>query len=180
MIADSGDSIGVKLSDEMLREVGDFLAERKVLATPMPNWRRSARPPDWEASWPILDSLGIERAELRFRVRAGGHPSVSLIFRGNAIWRMDLAPPSECKSNPPNAHQLGLLSRVCGPHEHNWSDNRAYVALNGYGRLPFRRGIVSPIRRVPQMLADFATRVGIELSWDQRQFDAPPQSELDV
>jgi len=170
----------VKLTDDTIREIDDFVSGSKSLADPLPIWRRSARPPDWEASWPVLDTLGIERAELRFRVRAGGHPSVSLIFRGNAIWRVDLAPPSECKSNPPSAYKVGLPSTVCGPHEHSWSDNRAYVASNGYGRLPFRRGISSPIRRVPQMLADFAMRVGIELTQGQWQFDAPPQSELDV
>jgi hypothetical protein len=56
-----------------------------------------------EAVWPIADSLGIvTTGQLRFVVRPSLQlgPSISLVFNGWSVARLDFVPPNECEVNP--------------------------------------------------------------------------------
>ena len=168
----------VTIDETDLVEIDQYIAEPKFLVDGLPNWTASSRPPDKEASWEIKDQHGIIKAHLRFRFTYTDSPSISLIYRNFPIWRIDFAPNTICKPNPPDAYQLNLSPEVCGTHEHSWPDNRQYVLMNGFGSLPYRRSIRVQIRKLPQALADFSDRLNIELTYDQRLFDIPAETEL--
>jgi hypothetical protein len=172
------------LRETDLIEVDDFLQDHKSLVGPPPEWRSSPRSGsrDLEATWPIADSLGIVRAQLRFRVPRPqlSNPSASVIYRNNSIWRVDLTSPTTCKLNPPWSHAQGLEARVCGSHEHPWQENRSYVKHNGFGQLPARRVIPPQVRKLSHALPWLAQRINLALSPEQREFDVPPQADLDL
>jgi hypothetical protein len=160
--------------------VDDFLSRDKFLVGSPPQWRVSSRQADYEAIWNIQNDLGIEVGQLRFRCpRASAQwPSASLLFQGNPVYRVDLVDGKECKFNPYDAGAYGLQPRVCGPHEHNWKDNRYHVLMNGFDGLPYRRSIQPQIRRVEQILPWLADQIRLKLDPAQRLFDGPPQREL--
>lgn len=161
-------------------EIDRFLAEEKHLDGTEPMWQEASRPGELSAVWNVRDSLGISRAHLRFRHpkawRAG--PSVSVIFRNQAIWRIDLVEPEACKFNPPGAERLGLPPVVYGSHCHTWPDNRAYLLSQDQWALPYRRPLDGPIRRLPQAIASLAGAINLVLEPHQRGFDVPPQADL--
>lgn len=160
--------------------VDDFLARPKTLKGDPPIWSVSARTAELSAIWSISDDLGVEAGHLRFKFPRGtrGSVSVSVIFGGDPIWRVDLAAIHECKFNLHDAYMYGLPSKVCGPHEHAWPDNRDYVMINGFSQLPYRRPIEAQLRRTGQLLPWIADRIGIILEPEQRAFDDPAQAEL--
>jgi len=159
--------------------VDAFLLDDKRLDG-IPNWHPSPRPGELSATWNIQDSLGIVRAALRFRCprAARGSPSISLVFREDLIWRIDLVPQHVWKPNPPSAVYLGLPPEVYGSHSHRWYDNRAYVLSHGFGSLPYRRPLPVAIRRLPQALASLAAEINLSLEHEQRRFDVPPPTDL--
>lgn len=161
--------------------VDAFLAEPKSLKGSLPEWTASERLKELQAVWLIADAVGVERAQLRFRVdRARRHfPSVSLLFRDRMVWRLDLVHADECKPNPPLAARRGLPPRVCGPHCHQWDDNREYLLTNPpKWSLPIRRALPSNVRRLPQALPWLAERLNLEMTAEQRGFDVPPKTDL--
>jgi hypothetical protein len=160
-------------------EVDAFLADEKTLEG-VPVWRESPRPRELSAVWNIQDSLGIGRASLRFRCPrvTRAWPSISLIFRGNPIWRIDLVAADAWKPNPPGAAALGLPPEVRGSHSHTWIDNRAYILSQDLWGLPYRRPLPVAIRRLPQAVASLAAAINLLLGDDQRRFDVPPQTDL--
>jgi hypothetical protein len=160
--------------------VDDFLARPKTLKGDPPVWKLGVRAAEMSAIWSISDDLGVEAGHLRFKFPRGsrGSVSVSVVFGGDAIWRVDLASADECKFNPYDAHVYGLPPRVCGPHEHAWPDNREYVISNGFAQLPYRRPIAAPLRRTGQLLPWIADRIGLTIVLEQRMFDDPAQAEL--
>jgi hypothetical protein len=158
----------------------DFLTRAKTLVGGPPSWKLSARATEYEAIWIIADDLGVEAGQLRFKWprNSRASPAVSVIYRGNPIWRVDLAPEDECKFNPHDAHSYGLPPRLCGPHEHAWPDNRDYVIENGFGRMPYRRPVMPQLRRFIQILPSLADQINLTVTPEQRTFDSPPQGEL--
>ena len=100
-------------------EIDAFLVEEKRLDG-VPVWRDSVWPGEKDAVWHIIDSLDIVRATLRFRCPrlARAWPSVSLVFRGNAIWRIDLVASDTWKPNPAGAAALDLPPELRGSHSH--------------------------------------------------------------
>jgi hypothetical protein len=162
-------------------EIDAFLAEAKTLIGTFPDWKKNEfRPDEYDNAWSVSDSLGIVRAQMRFRfsVVNRGFPSVSLIYRTQLVWRVDLVPSEECKFNPPTAHLLGLPPKVCGSHWHGWPDNRAYVEAHGFGQLPYRRPIPIQVRKLEQAVLSLADQISLQIAPEQRGFDVPPQSGL--
>lgn len=168
------------ISDIELHAVDTFLAAPKRLEGGPPEWRQNERPDDMTANWNVVDDMDVVSAQLRFRLSrlAREYPSVSLIFRGNCIWRLDLCRPTQMKFNPPWATKLGLPPSFLGSHCHTWADNRDHVAMSGVWNLAARRPVEPALRRVEQMLPWFAGQVGIQLEAEQRRFDAPPIASL--
>jgi hypothetical protein len=160
-------------------QVDDFLGSEKVLEDAMPPWQASSRPGELQAIWNIEDTLGV-RAHLRFRIYETEPtlPSVSLIFRRNAVARLDIEASTVSHPNPPWAEQLGLPAEVYGSHFHSWDDNRDHILRTGLWELPARRAVEPALRRVPQMLPWIADRLGIIITPEQRAFDLPPKEQL--
>jgi hypothetical protein len=167
------------ISEAEAAEIQAFLAEEKRLDG-IPTWRESSWPGEMDAVWTIQDSLDITRATLRFRCprAARAWPSISLIFRGNPIWRIDLVSPDTWKPNPPGAASLGLPAQVRGSHSHTWHDNRGHLLSQDLWSLPYRRPLPIAIRRLPQAIASLAAEVKLLLEPYQRGFDVPPQTDL--
>ena len=168
------------LSEIELLAVDVFLAAPKRLDGPPPAWMPTKRPNDVTANWNVIDALGVTAAHLRFRLSklAPEYPSVSLIFRNNPIWRVDLCPTEQRKTNPPWASLLGLPAFFFGSHCHTWADNRAHIGVTGAWKLDAHRPVEASLRRVSQMLPWIADRTRIQLESSQRSFDAPLKSEL--
>ncbi|HLH49233.1 MAG TPA: hypothetical protein VKV96_07830 [Roseiarcus sp.] len=164
----------VKAVDAFLEEVG------KTLQGAPPPWIPGRDGIELMAIWNIEDSLGIVRAHLRFRVdpQNRSYPSVSLIFRNNSAWRIDLEASTVCKPNPLWAQAVGAPSTVCGSHCHSWPDNRDHILGQELWELPCRSPLPPQVRRLPQAVLWLAERVNLTLSPDQRDFDVPPQASL--
>lgn len=168
-------------SDEEIVAVDEFLRVEKALSRGLPNWTKSTRPKEYEATWPLELADGTILAELRFRVSDYRYPSVSVLYKSFPIWRLDFAHEEICKSNPHDGHKYGLVPEVCGNHEHPWNDgNKEYVRRNGFGKLPYRQVLPLQIRTLDQAFFDLSGRLNIILEPEQRQFNLPPQGELDL
>jgi hypothetical protein len=185
-LAQDRDTLGLDVrqlrSDEVLTWlwVDAFLAEKKTLSGPAPEFGVSAfhREGQYEreAIWPIADSLGIvTTGQLRFAVRPGLKlgPSISVIFNRQAIARLDFVPPDECELNPLWADQLGLPSRVCGPHFHSLEHNRSHVLKHERWELQCREPLPAQVRRFEQAFPWLADKVNLALTPEQRTFDVP-------
>jgi hypothetical protein len=160
--------------------VEDYLAAPKTLEASLPEWSSAVRDHELQAIWNVEEDGGRLRSHLR--VRVGRHskrwPSVSLIFRSNPIWRVDIKPDDVCEGNPLWAFNLGLDAQVCGTHCHTWVDNRQHILASGLWELPARRNIAPQVRRLPQVMAFMAEELNIELTHEQRGFDTPPRRDL--
>lgn len=161
-------------------QVDAFMAGPKQLDGQIPGWTLSSRPGELEARWNIIDPLGV-RSHLRFRLNLTepALPSVSVIFRRNAVTRLDIEVPTVCHSNPLWAGAIGLPPTVCGSHCHIWRDNRHHILTTGVWELPARRAVEPGLRRVPQMLPWIVELIGLDpLTPEQRDFDLPPKDRL--
>jgi hypothetical protein len=165
-------------------QIEAFFADAKALRGEPPQWQQAPRPPDFEATWNIEDSIGALSGQLRFRCpkidRAA--PSISVIVRGGLlVARLDLEAAGIVHINPPDAYLYGLPSTVTGSHIHDWPDNRAYVLANEkFGELPYRREIPAQVRRLPQALLWLGQHINLTIGPNQRGFDVPPQTELNL
>lgn len=173
-----GGMAGLSLTEVAAIEA--FLAGSKTLDGETPHWDKSNFPGELAGRWPILDELGIGRAHLRFRVSESdpSAPSISLIFGGGSIGRVDLVPSGNCEPNPPDGYRMGLPPRVCGSHFHSWHDNKDYLTENGLGSMPYRRALQPQIRRLEQLVPWFCEQVNISITADQRRFNVPLQRTL--
>lgn len=167
--------------DTDLAAIDGFLAERKRLLGSAPPWEASLRPKELQAIWLVEDALGIVRGQFRFRCGRDKRvsPSVTLLWRGNPIWRIDIEEPLKREHNPHWAYTVGCPPFVDGSHGHEWADNREHLrAMPPEWDIPCRRPIPTNIRKLDSCLAWFAGRINLELGSDQRGFDVPPQTEL--
>jgi hypothetical protein len=158
--------------------VDEFLLAPKGLKGGYPQWVTNTRG-EFEATWIIAEATGLERAQLRFCCSrpTRSHPSVSVIFQGQPIWRFDLVPATEWKLNPHGAFDLKLPPRVYGNHQHAWPDNRSHV-LNNAWELPFRRPAASNLYKISQCYQALAKDINLELLQDQYGFEVPPRADL--
>lgn len=166
------------MSEADCDEVDAFVGSYKTLAGLMPAWI-DFYDRDWQVRWGIEDAFGIQRGELCMTCDAEQTRwSISAIFRQKLIYRLDVVPMAECKSNPYGALAQGLSARVCGPHAHPWVENRPFVSANGFGRLPYRREIDGSVSSITASLAWVAQDLNIQVDAQQRLCEMPPQSRL--
>lgn len=172
--------MATSVGDE-IAAVGEFLRASKVLSGPAPEFGptkfHTKGAYEWCAKWPVADDLGIVRGEMRFATKPGSDEqfSISLIFQGHAVARLDFADETECHPNPHWASQFSVPGRVCGPHLHVWELNKEHVAQTGAWTLPVRTPLPPQIRRFSQALPWFADRVNVVLTPEQRGFDMPKE-----
>lgn len=169
-----------KPSTKDLEEVDEFFAEQKTLQGAPPFWAAGTRDGEYQATWPIEEVSGVSRAHLRFKCPKMhlSAPSISVIFRNQPVYRLDLTDPAICKPNSLLGIKVGLPAEVCGNHAHTWSDNRKHIEINGFGELPLRRPAPEKARRLPQALPWLAGEINLVITPDQRRFDVPTQRQL--
>jgi hypothetical protein len=132
---------------------------------------------NWQTRWPIVSGDGVENSELCLAVsRDWRHQTILCIHRQRLIYRLDIAPKTECKPNHHAAWKQGLPNQVCGPHVHGWPENREYVMENGHAALPFRRPIDGLCETLSDALGWVAEDMNIHIAPDQRDFDMPDRS----
>lgn len=158
--------------------VDTFLASPKHLYGAPPefgptNFHRKGLP-EWQAVWPMADEDGVlTGAELRVVARPGPFPSLSVIWSGQAVTRLDICAETECKPNPLWAGALGALPQVCGPHLHSWELNRGHnLNITGW-EIPCREPLQPQIRRFEQAFPWLMDRINVALTPEQRVFDTP-------
>ena len=159
--------------------VDAFLAAPKILQGLPPTWRDSSWAGEYQAIWNIEDEAGVTNAQLRFCSQKANHAvtSVSLIYRGQSITRIDLDPSDVCHPNPPWASK-DLPPRVCGPHAHRWIENRRHILTQEDWDLPCRTPLPPTVRRLGQGLLWLADEINLTLGSDQRGFEGPTQRDL--
>lgn len=158
--------------------VDRFMGVSKTLIGPAPEFgpTKFSRRGAYEncARWALADDLGIASgAELLFVARPAAEHSISLIWRQRKVFRLDLVSHNECKPNPYFARSLGLPSRVCGPHAHNWEHNRAYILSQDDWEIPCREPLPPQVRRFDQAWPWLADRLQIVLTSEERKFELP-------
>lgn len=114
-----------KSHSEFCRAVDDHLAREKSL-TDRPHWTEDPANGRQKAKWLIETKEGIcdSYLSIRHNYDSKENLSASLIFRDREVCRVDLAPATLCKPNPPWAHKLKLPPTVFGSHIHSWEHNR--------------------------------------------------------
>lgn len=159
-------------------EVDAFINSHKKLVDFLPPWsERFAN--HYQSRWGIEDSLGAESAELCLTIeRDFVRQSITCLFRGQPVYRLDVAPEEECKQNWHTAHRLGLPSFVCGTHTHGWDENRAYVVEEGFGRLPVRKKVDGRVLGLADALHWAAKDLKIQVEGGQLDFPMPERSLL--
>lgn len=147
--------------------VDEFLAKaEKVLDGYQPAWTSNRGYRSCQLAWPILEEdTGQIRGHLRISVPEFNpdYPSMSLIFRGKAVCRLDLAAATICKPSPAWTWRLGLPSSVCGNHIHSWKDNRDHIQRSGLWELPARRPIEEKIDGLNQMFFWFCEHINVRV-----------------
>jgi hypothetical protein len=154
-------SRGIAVANDLAADVAAvdaFLADNpKTLFGPPPEFGVSPYHRqggyEWRANWAIADSSGIVGpASLRFVIRPGTSlgPSISVIFGGQAVARLDFVVAEECETNPPWAADAGLPPRVCVLHFHSWEHNRLHVLAYEQWELPCREALPPQVRRFDQ------------------------------
>ena len=155
------------VTDEQISAVDNFLTDdAKILDGYQPHWGYNSGYGDFQLSWPIRELSGDRvRAQVRFRLSEGDFrfPSVSLIFRGTPVCRLDLAPSHVCKPNPRSAVQYDLPALVCGNHCHEWETNRSHVWQSGRWELPIRTDIADEMTGLDQMLRWFCEKICVTI-----------------
>lgn len=163
--------------------VRQFLADKpKTLAGPAPEFGATTfhrnNVYEWDAKWPIADSLGvITSGQLRIVLRPGSGlgPSMSVIFNRQMVTRLDFDPPEICETNPLWAAEYALPPRVCGPHLHGWEPNERHVLETEDWELPCREALPPQIRRFEQAFPWLCDRINVLLTPEQRLFSLPGQ-----
>lgn len=161
------------MHEEACAEIDDFIAGHKVMAGFMPRWE-THRYGQFQTRWGIADVNGVESAELCLTMaRDGRHSSIVCLHRQRLVYRLCVAPVTECKDNWHTAYKLGLPHNVCGPHIHGWPENRDYVLSNGFGHLPVRRPNGGTVWGLIDAVHWVATDLNIQMDAAQRDIDLP-------
>lgn len=154
-------------------EIDEYVSGHKAAVGFMPRWGIQFRR-QFQTRWGISDMNGLENSELCLTSdRDGRRASIVCLHRQRLIYRLCVAPKTECKDNYHTAWKQGLPPVVCGVHIHGWPENRDYVCSAGFGELPVRRplsGVVGLIDALHWVVSD----LGIQMDPGQRDIDLPP------
>lgn len=164
-------------------EIDEYLGSPKSLKGQQPIWRENGRLDQVDAKWPVIEAGGISRSHLTFRYNrvSTGEPSVSLIYKGKKVCRVDIKPEAVSDGNPPQAAKLGLPPYVYGTHIHKWRNNRQYVLealpLDEW-EIPIKEEISQATQKLGHLLAYICSECSIEFTAEQRELNPPAREEL--
>lgn len=161
------------MHDQECQDIDDWIVSHKSVVGFLPPWGKQFRR-QFQTRWGIADHHGIESAELCLTFnRDGRHGSIVGVHRQRLIYRLDIAPDTECKDNFHTAWRQGLPHNVCGSHVHGWPENREYVIYNGFGELPVRRPIAGAVIGLIDALHWVAQDLQIQVGPGQRDIELP-------
>ena len=161
-----------------------FMATEKSLCGLEPKWSRGSRRNQMVGIWPVKEE---GRDEIRgyhvFSLFSTSldQPSVSLIFCGREVCRLDVKPSDELDENPDYALRLGLPKMVSGTHIHPWEHNRDYKLTElapARWNIPVKTPISQSTRGLRQMLPCICNHCAIYLLTEQRIIHAPKRREF--
>lgn len=164
------------MHDAECDEIDEFINGHKTLVGFKPPWG-----PQFagihQCRWGIADIHGAEPAELCLSVnRDWRHQTIVCLHRQRLIYRLDVAPASECKDNWHTAQTMGLPPFVCGTHVHGWPENREYVRCNGFGTMPVRRPIEASVSDLIHALHWVSVDLNIQIDAGQRDIEMPDKA----
>lgn len=166
------------MADPTVEEVDAFISGYKTLDGLLPMWSQQ-HGWDWESRWGILDVQHRQQAELVFSINSPlTKPTISAIYRRKLIYRVDIVPKTEEKTNDYGAMALGLPAVVRGPHTHPWKEHREFVRLNGYGELPYRKPVDIVDVQFIRALEVVSQDLNIHVEPRQRDCEPPTQAAL--
>jgi hypothetical protein len=167
----------------LCEEIDQYLERPKRLFDKEPIWGPSSRTNHLDARWSIEEEGGIIRSMLVFRHCriSTNEPSVSLIYEKKLVCRVDVKSDDEMDANPMQAQGMGLPAMVYGSHIHRWQHNKKYIieCLTGDAwEVPIKEEISNSAKAVGHILPLICDECNIEFTPEQRDFSAPPKSEL--
>ena len=161
-----------------------FLLAEKWLREGQPDWEPGSHPNQMIAMWSIDEEDRDEsRAYLVFSVYKAtrDQPSVSLIFLGREICRVDVKPHDAEDGNPAEAMLFGLPMTVHGSHIHLWKFNRAHILREkrpDEWNIPVKTPISRLARKPRHILACICNYCGIYATSEQRDFNPPKRKDF--
>jgi len=161
------------MSEADCAEIDAYISGHKTLVGFMPPWGREFAG-QYQARWSIADLQGVESAELCFSIaRDGYHQSIVCTHRQRLIYRLCVAPETECKDNWHTAWKQGLPHVVCGTHVHGWPENRDHVLVNGFGTMPVRRKVEASVLSIADAVHWVANDLNIHMDSIHRDIPMP-------
>ncbi len=175
--------MGKNDKNRLCGEIDVYLDSSKFLDGQQPIWRENGRTDQLDAKWLIEEDGGVSRSHLAFRYNRAStnQPSVSLIYQGKKVCRVDLKSPDESDGNPPQAAEFGLPGQVFGSHIHRWGHNRGYI-LNSLPpdgwEIPIKEEISQSTQKLGHILAFICDACGISFTAEQRELNPPAKEDL--
>lgn len=164
-------------------EIDEFLKAEKSLRGLQPVWRPNGQPDRLDAKWVIEETGGISRAYLAFRYNrvSTNQPSVSVIYEGKNVCRVDVKPQDEYDGNPWQARKFGLPGKVYGTHIHRWEHNREYILEclpPDEWDNPIKEEISQSTQTLKHILALICDQCSIDFTPEQRDLNPPSREDL--
>lgn len=167
------------MSDAQVAEVDAYIEAYKAPDGVQPHWVAvRGRGRDWEATWPLVGTDGIASGYIKLESNARQTEiGISVIFRGQPIFRIDIVPDDRSEGNPLSARKYAphLPAAFRGSHVHAWSDQRAWVREHGLGELPFRRPLAPVPANLDRAFELLSVEINLTLLSDQRGIEMPRQ-----
>lgn len=172
------------MSEAQVAEVDTWISSYKAFDSYQPPWQPiRSRGRDWQATWPIVDLGGISSGKAVFETDAAfTEISISVIYRSNPIFRLDLVPADREEGNEFVALQYAsdVPRKFTGTHTHSWDDHRLWVKSNGLGELPIRRPLIDPPTEIDGAFEFISRIMNVSLQPGQRPVILPPQKGLSL
>lgn len=164
-------------------EIDTFLLAQKHLKGEHPIWRPNGRLDQLDAKWPIEEHGAVSRSHLAFRYNrvSTNEPSVSLIYMGKKVCRIDIKPDDDWDGNPPQAREFGLPAKVYGSHIHRWQHNKKYVLESlppDEWEIPIKEEISQSTQKLEHILALICSACNIDFTAEQRALNPPSREDL--
>ena len=172
------------MSEAQVVEVDGWIGGYKTFDSYQPAWQPvKGRGRDWQARWPLVDQNDIASGFVVFEADAGfTEISISVIYRGSPVYRLDLCPPGQQHGNEFVARKYApdLPRKFTGSHIHGWEDTRGWVKDHGLGEMPLRRPLENPPTDFDEAFEFVAKAVNITVQPGTRPVTLPPQRGLSL
>ena len=167
------------MADLNIEEISEFITSDKFLDGLCPSFGEGFGGM-FQTRWDFVDALGIGlQSHLCISLKESlDRPSISALYRGHPIYRLDIVPDHVEKPNPPWASKFGLPNYVSGCHTHPWEQNKDFVEKNWDKSLPAREPLQESMSTLEHALAQVTDDLNISITGEQRVVSLPPQGRF--